>query len=267
MSDALLEVRDLVKVFHAPGGWLRAHVPAVAGVSFSIAPGDTLGLVGESGSGKTTTGRCVLRLIEPSSGVVHFAGHDVRAADHESLRKLRRQAQMVFQDPGESLTPWLSVGALVREGLEVHHIAEGAAADQRVRQLLEEVGLRNGDAARYPGELSGGQRQRVAIARALAVEPRFLVCDEAVSALDVSVQAQVLNLLLDLRRDRHLTYLFITHNLAVIQHVASHVAVMHRGRIVEIGPAAAVLATPQHEYTQSLLSSLPLTLRAGKHPH
>ena len=265
----LVEVSRLVKHFSRGGGLFRkaTHVAAVDDVSFDVEEGETFGLVGESGSGKTTTGRCVLRLLEPSSGVVRFAGQDVSAADNEALRRLRRQAQMVFQDPGESLTPWLTVGALVREGLEVHHIAEGSAADQRVRQLLEEVGLRASDTVRYPGELSGGQRQRVAIARALAVEPRFLVCDEAVSALDVSVQAQVLNLLLDLRRDRHLTYLFITHNLAVIQHVATHVAVMHRGRIVEIGPVSAVFGAAQHEYTQSLLASLPMTLRAGKRPH
>ncbi|MGH7471539.1 MAG: ATP-binding cassette domain-containing protein, partial [Longimicrobiales bacterium] len=196
-----------------------------------------------------------------SSGIVRFAHQDVRAADSATLRGLRRQAQMVFQDPGESLTPWLTVGALVREGLEVHHIAEGATADQRVRQLLEEVGLRASDASRYPDELSGGQRQRVAIARALAVEPLFLVCDEAVSSLDVSVQAQVLNLLLDLRRDRQLTYLFITHNLAVVHHMATHVAVMHNGRIVETGPTAVVFSAPQHPYTQSLLASLPRSLR------
>jgi ABC-type oligopeptide transport system ATPase subunit len=266
MSEPLLEVRDLAKVFPGPGDRRSPRPAAVDGVSFSIAAGETLGLVGESGSGKTTTGRCVLRLIEPSGGAVRFAGLDVRAADRTALRMLRRQAQMVFQDPGQSLTPWLTVGALVREGLEVHHIAQGAAAHQRVRQLLEEVGLRASDAARYPDELSGGQRQRVAIARALAVQPRFLVCDEAVSALDVSVQAQVLNLLLDLRRDRQLTYLFITHNLAVIQQVATQVAVMHRGRIVEIGPVATVFSAAQHEYTQSLLAALPMALRAQRRP-
>src|SRR5262245_10374673 len=187
MSETMLEVRDLVKVFPARRDvWQRAASDkrAVDGVSFEIAAGDTLALVGESGCGKTTTGRCLLRLIEPTSGVVRFGGQDVLAAKRDELRSFRRQAQMIFQDPGESLTPWMTIGALVREGIEVQRIAEGSAADARVRQLLEEVGLRAGDATRYPGELSGGQRQRVAIARALAVEPRFLVCDEAVSALD-----------------------------------------------------------------------------------
>jgi peptide/nickel transport system ATP-binding protein/oligopeptide transport system ATP-binding protein len=195
---------------------------------------------------------------------VRFDGQDVRAANADQLRSLRRQAQMIFQDPGESLTPWMTVGALVREGLEVHRIAEGSAADARVRQLLEEVGLRATDAARPPGELSGGQRQRVAIARALAVEPRFLVCDEAVSALDVSVQAQVLNLLLDLRRDRQLTFLFIAHNLAVVQRVATHVAVMNKGRIVESGPTQAVFSRPQHPWTQTLLAAVPKPARARR---
>jgi oligopeptide transport system ATP-binding protein len=249
--EPLLEVRDLVKDF--PGQPRRA----VDGVSFTIAPGESLGLVGESGSGKTTTGRCILRLIEPTAGVIRFGGQDLRTATGESLRQFRRQAQMVFQDPGESLTPWLTVGALVGEGIEVHHLAEGHDCDLRVRRLLEEVGLRASDSTRYPDELSGGQRQRVGIARALAVEPRFIVCDEAVSALDVSVQAQVLNLLMDLRRDRHLTYLFITHNLAVVERMATQVAVMHNGRIVEYGTVSGVFAAPQHAYTLALLESQP----------
>ncbi len=258
MTEPLLEVRGLVKAFR---GQSRR---AVDGVSFTIAAGASLGLVGESGSGKTTTGRCILRLIEPTDGVVRFGGQDLRTANSAELRRFRRQAQMVFQDPGESLTPWLTVGALVREGLEVHRLSEGNDADLRVRRLLEEVGLRTGDATRYPDELSGGQRQRVAIARALAVEPNFVVCDEAVSALDVSVQAQVLNLLLDLRRDRQLTYLFIAHNLAVVERMATQVAVMYLGRIVESGPVATVFAMPQHPHTQALLASMP-NLRARRH--
>ena len=256
MSQPLLEVRDLVKVF---SGQTR---PAVDGVSFTIRSGESHALVGESGSGKTTTGRCILRLIEPTDGVIRFDGQDLRAADRAALRRFRRHAQMVFQDPGESLTPWLTVGALVGEGLEVHGLAEGAERGVRVRRLLEEVGLRATDAAQYPDQLSGGQRQRVAIARALAVEPRFLVCDEAVSALDVSVQAQVLNLLLDLRRDRDLTYLFIAHNLPVVERIATHVAVMHNGRIVESGPVHRVFDTPEHAYTQGLIAALPAAVRS-----
>lgn len=256
MTAPLVEVRDLVKVFAPLQSGARER-RAVDGVSFTIGEGETLGLVGESGSGKTTTGRCVLRLLEATSGTIHFSGEDVRAANGESLRRIRRHAQMVFQDPAESLTPWMTVGALVREGLIVHGIAEGAAADARVRALLDEVGLQPADAARYPDELSGGQRQRVGIARVLAVEPRFIVCDEAVSALDVSVQAQVLNLLLDLRRDRGLTYLFIAHNLAVVERIATQVAVMYLGRIVEAGPVARVFCAPEHPYTQALLDAVP----------
>lgn len=252
MKDAFVAVRGLIRTFPAR----RRGAPelrAVDGVSFEIAEGETLGLVGESGSGKTTTGRCILRLIEPTSGEVRIAGHDVRALDRDSLRRFRRDAQIVFQDPGESLTPWRTIGALVREGLELHQIAEGAAADARVAQLLEEVGLQRDSIDKFPDELSGGQRQRVSIARALATEPRFLVCDEAVSALDVSVQAQVLNLLLDLRRDRRLTYLFITHDLAVVERIATNVAVMQSGRIVEAGPIATILRSPAQQYTQALV--------------
>jgi ABC-type oligopeptide transport system ATPase subunit len=254
MTSPLLEVRDLVKVFpRSPRD--TAERRALDGVSFTIPAGRTLALVGESGSGKTTAGRCILRLLTATSGLIRFKGMDVRAARVAELQHFRSQAQMVFQDPGESLTPWLTVRALVREGLLLHRIAEGAAADLRVLQLLDEVGLRASDALRYPEELSGGQRQRVAIARALAVQPIFIVCDEAVSALDVSVQAQVLNLLLDLRRDRNLTYLFIGHDLAVVQRVATDVAIIERGRIVEAGPVADVFARPQHECTRSLLAA------------
>ncbi len=251
MSAPLLEARDLVKVF----GTLRA----VDGVSFSIAAGETLALVGESGSGKSTTGRIVLRLIEPTTGQVVFDGADVRALDSSAMRALRRRMQIVFQDPAESLSPWMRVGALVREGIEVHRIAEGAEADARVKRLLEEVGLRPELVARYPHELSGGQRQRVCIARALAVEPALIVCDEVVSALDVSVQAQVLNLLLDLQRARGIAYLFISHDLAVVERIADRVAVMRTGRIVEQGEAAQVFGAPAHEYTQALLASAALS--------
>jgi oligopeptide/dipeptide ABC transporter ATP-binding protein len=226
-------------------------------VSFEIDCGETLALVGESGSGKTTTGRAMLRLIEPTSGAVEFDGIDVLRLGTTPLRRLRRRMQLVFQDPYASLNPRLTVGAIVREGLTIHRIAEGAAADARVRQLLEEVGLRPEHARRFPHEFSGGQRQRIGIARALAVEPEFIVCDEPVSALDVSVQAQILNLLRDLQEERRLTYLLIAHDLAVVAHMASRVAVMYTGRIVEIGPASAVYAEPRMPYTRALISAAP----------
>ncbi|HEX8850307.1 MAG TPA: ATP-binding cassette domain-containing protein [Gemmatimonadaceae bacterium] len=215
----LVSVRDLAVHFPIRKGVFgraKGVVRAVDGVSFDVFPGETLALVGESGCGKTTTGRAVLRLVEATAGTILFDGVDVRALGAEPLRKLRRQMQIVFQDPFSSLNPRMTVGATVREGLIIHELAEGAEADARVRRLLEEVGLRPDQASRYPHELSGGQRQRVGIARALAVEPRFIVCDEPVSALDVSVQAQVVNLLQDLQRDRGLAYLFIAHDLSVV---------------------------------------------------
>ena len=254
----LLDVRGLVKEFRRQSSTLgrdRGMLRAVDDVSFSIATGETLALVGESGSGKTTTGRCVLRLVEPTAGRVAFENVDVLGLGASELRALRRRMQIVFQDPLESLSPWLTVGALVGEGLSVHRLAEGDAARARIARLLDEVGLRPETATRYPHELSGGQRQRVGIARALAVEPSLLVCDEVVSALDVSVQAQVLNLLLELQRARGLAYLFISHDLAVVERMASRVAVMQGGRIVEQGDATRLLAAPEHEYTRALLAS------------
>jgi len=259
MSTPLLEVRDLVKEFRSPDG--RGSMRAVDHVSFEIDAGETLALVGESGSGKTTTGRSVLRLVEPTSGTVRFDGIDVLALDARALRALRRRVQVVFQDPGESLAPWHTVDALVREGLTVHRLAEGAEADVRVTRLLDEVGLGASVRARFPHELSGGQRQRVGIARALAVEPQLLVCDEVVSALDVSIQAQVLELLQRLQRERGLAYLFITHDLAVVDRLADRVAVMRRGRIVETGPAAPLLSAPTHEYVRELVESARLRRR------
>jgi len=261
MADSLVEIRDLVTHFTRRAGMLGTRtetVQAVNGVSLDVPARETLGLVGESGCGKTTLARTILRLVEPTSGTVRFGGEDVLALGPADLRRMRRRMQIIFQDPYASLNPRLSVGRAVREGIEVHHLASRPEADRRVRQLLEEVGLSADAAPRYPHEFSGGQRQRVGIARALAVEPEFVVCDEPVSALDVSVQAQVLNLLADLQARRGLAYLFISHDLAVIRHIAPAVAVMYLGRIVESGPSDAIYARPLHPYTQALLSAVPV---------
>ena len=257
----MLSVRGLTKHFPVRSGLLQrvtGAVKAVDDVSFDVARGETLALVGESGCGKTTTGRALLRLIEPTRGSVHFDGTDLMALEGEALRRMRRRLQIVFQDPYGSLHPRMTVGAAIREGLIVHRLAEGVEADRRVATLLDEVGLRPEVATRYPHEFSGGQRQRIGIARALAVEPSFVVCDEPVSALDVSVQAQVVNLLRDLQRDRGLSYLFIAHDLAVVSHMADRVAVMYLGRIVELAPRAALFATPRMPYTRALLSAVPV---------
>ena len=261
IPEALLEVRDLKKYFPIRSGFLSrvsAHVKAVDGVTFWVRRGETLGLVGESGSGKSTTGRALLRLHEPTGGEVRFEGRDVMAMDPDALRALRRDAQIIFQDPFASLNPRMTVGDAIREVLKVHGLATGDAADRRVRELLDTVGLLPSHADRYPHEFSGGQRQRIGIARALSVEPKFLVCDEPVSALDVSVQAQVVNLLARLQEELGLAYLFIAHDLSVIEHVSDRVAVMYLGRIVEMGDAEAVAGAAKHPYTRALLSAVPV---------
>jgi len=255
----LLAVRDLVKYYTAGGLFARGAPPvrAVDGVSFDVGRGETLALVGESGCGKSSVGRTVLRLQEPTGGEVRFEDVDVFGLDRTALRRLRRRMQIIFQDPYGSLNPRMTIGAAIAEGIEIHRLATGPEVGRRVGALLEEVGLDPGYGRRYPHEFSGGQRQRIGIARALAVEPSFIVCDEPVSALDVSVQAQVLNLLADLQRDRGLSYLFIAHDLAVVRQIAQRAAVMYLGRIVEAGPTEALLAAPRHPYTVALLSAVP----------
>jgi len=249
----LLSVRDLAKHFPVRGG----VVHAVDGVSFDLAAGETLGIVGESGSGKTTLGRLVLRLIEPTRGSVVFAGRDLLSLDRRALRSARRSMQLVFQDPFGALNPRLTIGAIVGEGLTIHALARGAALRERVAAALARVGLRPEVAMRYPHELSGGQRQRVGIARALAVEPRLIVADEPVSALDVSIQAQIVNLLQDLQQALGIAYLFIAHDLRVVEHIARRVAIMYLGRIVELADSQILYATPRHPYTRALLSAVP----------
>jgi oligopeptide/dipeptide ABC transporter ATP-binding protein len=252
----LVEVSDLVKHFPIEGS--DDVVRAVDGVSFSIFRGETLGLVGESGCGKSTVGRCLLRLIEPTSGDVVFDGRDVLSLGKSELRELRREMQIVFQDPYASLNPRMRVGDIVGEPLVIHNIGSKSERRDRVADLLKRVGLDPAYSRRYPHEFSGGQRQRIGVARTLALNPKLIVADEPVSALDVSVQAQVVNLLQDLRNEFGLTYLFISHGLAVVEHISNRVAVMYLGRIVEIASAAELYAKPLHPYTQALLSAIPI---------
>ncbi|MBR1189097.1 dipeptide ABC transporter ATP-binding protein [Bradyrhizobium sp. AUGA SZCCT0240] len=262
MSEPLLKVAKLTKEFPLKGGLFGGHtasVHAVDGVDFHVDRGETLGLVGESGCGKSTTGRCVLRLIEPSSGEIHFDGKDVRSLKADDLRILRRDIQIIFQDPYASLNPRMNVGAIVGEALIIHQLTKTKQQfEERVVDLLETVGLRADHMGRYPNEFSGGQRQRIGIARALAVEPKLIICDEPVSALDVSIQAQVINLLEDLQEKFGLAYLFIAHDLAVVEHISKRIAVMYLGRIVEMASAHELYASPRHPYTEALLSAVPI---------
>jgi ABC-type oligopeptide transport system ATPase subunit len=257
---AIVEVRHLTKTFAQRRSWFSAQeaTTVVDDVSFDIEEGETFGLVGESGSGKTTTGRCILRLIEPTSGEVRFKGEDVLSFAPARLRAARRDMQIVFQDPYSSLNPRMRAGAIVAEPLVIHGIGDRTRREARVAELLQLVGLEPSMARRYPRDFSGGQRQRIAIARALALEPSFLIADEPVSSLDMTVQAQVMDLLLDLQRRLNLTCLFIAHDLRLVETVCTRLAVMYRGRIVEMGPTSSVFSSPKHDYTQALLSAIPV---------
>jgi ABC-type oligopeptide transport system ATPase subunit len=257
---ALLEVRSLVKEFARKHALFKAAstLRAVDGVTFSIEEGETFGLVGESGSGKTTTGRCILRLIEPTSGEVRFKGEDVLQFSRARMRQARRDMQIVFQDPYSSLNPRMRVGDIVEEPLIIHRIAAKAQRRARVAELFALVGLDPSQLSRYPHQFSGGQRQRIGLARALALNPCFIIADEPVSALDVSVQAQVVNLLMDLQQQLKLTYLFIAHDLRLVRHICSRVAVMYLGKIVEMGPTERLFEAPAHPYTRALLSAIPV---------
>jgi len=257
----LIQVENLKVYFPILGGILqtvRGHVRAVDDISFEIRRGETLGLVGESGCGKTTTGRAIIRLRDVTAGRVRFDGEDLSGMSRGDLRRMRRRMQIIFQDPYGSLNPRMTVGSIIAEPIETHNLARGAAKVERVKELLRLVGLNPNYTNRYPHEFSGGQRQRIGVARSLAVEPEFIVCDEPISALDVSIQAQVLNLLIELREQFGLTYLFIAHDLSVVRHISDRVGVMYLGKLVEIGPPSAIYETPAHPYSRALLSAVPI---------
>jgi oligopeptide/dipeptide ABC transporter ATP-binding protein len=261
MTHPLLAVEDLKMYFPVYGGVMRrkvAQVFAVDGVSFTIRSGETLGLVGESGCGKTTVGRTLLRLYRPTGGKVHFDGRNMMALDRAALQAIRRDMQIIFQDPFESLNARQTIQEILEEPFRIHRIGSSEERRQRVRQLLERVGLPGNSLTRFPHEFSGGQRQRIGIARAIALEPRLVICDEPVSALDVSIQSQIINLLLELQREMGLTYLFIAHDLAVVKHISDHIAVMYLGRIVEYAASDVLYREPRHPYTQALISAIPV---------
>jgi oligopeptide/dipeptide ABC transporter ATP-binding protein len=265
----LLEVNGLTKYFPVRRGFFRkvvGQVRAVDGVSFDVREGENLALVGESGSGKTTTGRSVLRLIEPSGGEIRFGGQDILALDRESMRKLRRKMQIIFQDPQSSLNPRMKINTIVSEPLVIHKVGTRQERAEQTAELLRMVGLDPSVGSRYPHEFSGGQRQRIGIARALALHPSFIVADEPVSSLDVSIQAQILNLLMDLQDQLHLSYLFIAHDLRIVEHASDRVAVMHLGKIVELAPTTELFENPAHPYTRALLESIPEPVPEKK-PH
>ncbi len=257
----LLEVRGLTKHFPIRGGILgrvTGHVHAVDDVDLTVAEGETLGLVGESGSGKSTLGRCILRLIEPSRGEVRFQGNDILALDARSMRAARRSMQIIFQDPYTSLNPRMTIGSIVGEPFDIHRTARGPEKRKRVAELLAMVGLDESAMRKYPHEFSGGQRQRIGIARALALQPRFVIADEPVSSLDVSIQAQILNLMVDLRKRMKMAYLFIAHDLRIVEHISDRVAVMYLGQIVESAPTRSLFEAPRHPYTQALMAAIPV---------
>ena len=260
-AEPILSVRGLKKWFPVSSGVLQrttAHVHAVDGVDLDIMKGETLGLVGESGCGKSTLGRTVIRLLDPTAGTIQFKGEDIARKHGGALRSLRREMTMIFQDPYASLDPRQTVGDIVGEPLDIHGLARGRAREDRIRELLNVVGLNPGFIKRYPHEFSGGQRQRIGIARALAVEPSFIVCDEPISALDVSIQAQIINLLERLQSKFNLTYLFIAHDLSVVKHISNRVAVMYLGKVMEVAPGSELYRRPRHPYTGSLLSAIPI---------